>query len=125
MSDWKYIMFEANGALVPVIFPNRVIHKQMERGAGHAIREMVIAEKPNNWSSKVLSAGFVSGLAVTGVHGMSESMGNIKSIETDASIMNRMPYEHGADSILGPGIESMLLLKTIEHLMDRIKELSP
>lgn len=123
MSDWKYVMFEANGTLVPIIFPNRVVHEDIHRAAGYAIRQMVIKERPNNWSSKVVSAGFLSSLAVTGVHGKSESMGNVKSIETDASIINLMPYDNGMESMM-PQVEPMLLLKIVEQLMDRIKELS-
>ncbi len=122
MADWKYIMFEANGAQVPIIFPGHLIHADVAKAIGYAVREHVIRAQPNNWSSKLVSAGFVSGLAATGVHGKSESLDNLASVETDASTINLMPYEAGQPSMM-PNIEQMLLLKLIEHLMDRIKQL--
>lgn len=101
MSDWKYIMWEANGAKIPVIFPNALIHSDVADGMSRVIRQHVIAEGRNDWSSKVLSAGFVSGMIVTGVHGESESMGGMKSIEDDRAVINTWPYTQGREDLLG------------------------
>src|SRR6185436_3094189 len=121
MADWKYIMFEANGQLTPVIFPGELIHADVAKAMGYIVRQQVIRAKPNNWSSKLVSAGFISGLAVTCVHGKSESLDDLPSVDTDASIINLMPYEAGRESQMA-NIEPMLLIKIIEHLMARIKE---
>lgn len=122
MADWKYISYLANDQQLPIIFPNDLIHEEVNQYMGMAVREHVITQRPKDWTSGVLSAGFISGLAVTGVHGLSESMGNLRSREPDASIINLMPYDHGRESMV-PGIEKMLLLKQVEHLMNRIKQL--
>lgn len=114
MSEWKYIMFEANGQQVPVIFPGQLIHSDMQVGAGHAIRTYVVNLQPNNWSSSVLSAGFISGLIVTGTYGKSESMGNVRSREEDRRIINEWPYAHGRDD--GISCESMIL-KAIRRIL--------
>lgn len=94
--DWKYIMFEANGSKLPVIFPPSVIHSTMAEGIQHSIRRHVIDEAPGRWSSKPISAGFISTLLVTGVHGDSETL-NLKSVEDDRRIINEWPYCAGRD----------------------------
>lgn len=100
MADWKYVMWEANGAMVPILFPNTLIHAEVARYAGGAVRQHVIATRPNNWSSSVVSAGFVSSLLVTGVHGESETLG-IKSREEDRGFINTWPYTHGMEDVMG------------------------
>lgn len=94
--DWKYIMFEANGAKLPVIFPPSVIHSTMAEGIQHSIRRHVIDEAPGRWSSKPVSAGFISGLIATGTHGESETLG-LKAVEDDRRIINEWPYCFGRD----------------------------
>ena len=106
MSDWKYIMWEANGAKLPVLFPHELIHEEVARYMDYAIREHVVASKPNNWSSKVLTAGFVSGLFVPATYGKSESL-NLESDENDRSIINTMPYCHGQPDLMN--VESMVI----------------
>lgn len=122
MSDWKYVMFEANGQMVPVIFPNTLIHQDMADGAGHAIRHHVIRAKPGNWSSKLVSAGFVANLAVLSAYGKSESLDNLKSGKDDTQIINEMPYCHGL--LDGMPVEAMYLMGVIESLMSRVREIT-
>lgn len=100
MSDWKYVMWEANGSKFPILFPGRMIHAELAQAAGYAVRKMVIAERPNNWSSSVINAGFCSSLFVTGTHGESETLG-LKADEQDRSFINTMPYTNGLEDSLG------------------------
>ena len=98
-------MWEANGALVPIIFPNVLTHSEVARSAGMAVRQHVIAANRDNWSSKVISAGFLTNLITTGVHGKSESL-DIASSELDRQIINEWPYANGR--IDGLPVEHMM-----------------
>ena len=121
MSEWKYVMFEANGKFIPILFPGQLVHEKVARQMGYALREHVITERPDSWSS-LHSAGFVSGLAITGVNGKSESLNNLSSRDADTSIINLMPYSHGVYPF-DNHIEKLLLLKLTEQLIDRIQQL--
>lgn len=112
MADWKYIMWEANGYKVPVIFPNVLIHADVAQYMGHVIREHVVREQRGNWSSKVESAGFLSGMIVTGVHGESESMGGVKSVESDRTVINTWPYAYGRDDCV---MSEQLIIEAVKR----------
>ena len=105
MADWKYVMWEANGAKVPIIFPGTLIHSEVVRFAGRAVRDYVIAAQPNNWSSKVISAGHVSSLLVMGVYGRSDTL-KLSCADGDRAIINTWPYCGGREDVLN--IESMM-----------------
>lgn len=115
MSDWKYIMFEANGRKVPILFPHHLVHDEVHHAIGYTIRQHVIRERPNDWSSKPVSAGFVSGLLCSGTHGKSETM-KMESVEEDRSIINTWPYTQGMEDLLG--IESKMF-EAFRRAMDR------
>lgn len=100
MADWKYIMWEANGAKVPVLFPNVLIHSDVADMMSVVIRDHVITSQRSNWSSQVISAGFISQLLVTGVHGKSETL-ELGSDEGDRSIINTWPYTNGQEDLMG------------------------
>lgn len=117
MADWKYVMFEANGAAVPIIFPNLVVHAHIAEGVAHAVRRGVIEAKPNAWSSKPISAGFLNTMIVTGVHGDSESLRGLKSREEDRSIINCWPYAHGMDTVI-PNLEQLMFQAVVKGLTE-------
>ena len=97
MADWKYVMFEMNGAAVPVLFPPILVHKDVEDAMARCIRKTAIETSPKDWSSRTLSAGFCSQLVVLGTHGNSETIG-IGSREQDRTLINEWPYAHGMES---------------------------
>jgi len=75
----KYIMFEtAEGAKLPVIFSDQFVHLYVGEVFKHLLKGM-------NQPGIVVSAGFVGlGTDVT-VSGESESLGGVKSVESDAA----------------------------------------
>ena len=117
MADWKYIMFhdEKNNREMPVIFHNEMVHGETADGIRMANRHLR--------HIKPVSAGFVS-LSVVSTFGRSETLDK-ESRDYDAGIMNILPYTGGLMEVSGmePRIEKMLLLKQIEHLIARVKEL--
>lgn len=103
--DWKYVMFEANGRAIPVLFPGELIHADVSRAMSYAVREHVFAQQPNNWSSKVVSAGFCAGLLVSGATGKSETLG-LSSRPEDRALINLWPYNRGREE--GIATEAMV-----------------
>ncbi len=115
--DWKYIMYHKNeDHRVPIIFPNFLAHVDVARRVNGLVSE------GGRYYTPIISAGFLSGLGVTGVHGLSETLGDLKSNPTDAAIINLMQYEAGRESTL-PGVEKMVLIAVIKNLMDRVEQL--
>ena len=117
MSDWKYVMLEdpETGRKVPVIFPTELTHSDMAEAAIRSARRAVGART----YLKPVSAGFLS-IMTTGTSGMSESL-NLDSRPEDALTINTRPYTGGVESGLEKNIETMLGVKHIEHLLERIK----
>lgn len=116
MADWKYVMFEdpETGQQVPILFPNQIVHADIAKFVPAMLRraDKRIVVHP-------VAAGFVS-LAVSGVSGESESMGGVKSRPEDAQTINVYPYSHGMTTGMEPRIEAMLLIRHVEHLMERV-----
>lgn len=72
----KYIMFEnKHGMKFPIIFPDTFVHKQIEE----KIREM-------DPTLSAISAGFITTKSTC--FGKSESLGNMKSRETDCAFID-------------------------------------
>lgn len=113
--DWKYIMFEANGAKVPVIFPPSIIHSSMAEGIQHAVRRSVIEERPHNWSSKPVSAGFIGGLIATSTYGDSESLNGLAAQDGDRAVINTWPYAHGRDD--GIPVSEAMIFEAVRRTM--------
>lgn len=107
MSDWKYVMFEANGQMMPIIFPPALIHEDVADAVHRVVRQHVIDSSPGNWSSRIVSAGFLSGMIVTGTHGKSESLNNLAAREEDRKIINNWPYCSGMEG--GIDVEAMVI----------------
>lgn len=107
MADWKYVVFQANDQKLPIIFPNDLIHKDVADAVHRAIRQHVIQAQPDNWISKPVSAGFLSGMVVTGVHGRSESM-DLRRDEHDRALINTFPYCFGRQDGM-PVAESLVI----------------
>lgn len=116
---------------VPIIFPNELVHSYV---AG-AMQLVVEAHDPKKdlrpkqlegflerGVAPVVSAGFLEGMATAITMGESESIG-VKSRDEDARIINNYPYEKGMPGIMSEMTEKLILVRTIELLMTRIKEI--
>lgn len=132
MADWKYIVVELGDQKLPIIFPAAITHSFMA-GAMQLVMDTFDPTKDlrpkqlqrmlEDGKHKPTSAGFIAALSVVSTFGASESLGNLKSREEDASVINCMPYDNGRDTGM-PNLEGILLLKTIELLMEKIKDMS-
>jgi len=102
-------MYVIDGQKVPVIFPNHVNHVDVAQ----RLNRVMSAE--GRRSAPVDSAGFISGLMITGTHGESESLGGLKSRgDIDRKVINEMPYCAGREG--GLDIEAMMIEAVIRQL---------
>lgn len=117
MADWKYIAYDiAYGRRVPIIFPDIFNHVDVAR------RLNPLASNGGRQSAPVVSAGFIAGLAVTSVYGQSESLDGLKCDDLDTEVINTMPVQHGLTDALMPGMESLILMKHVEKIMDYLRK---
>ncbi len=114
---WKYIAVQVDDRVHPIIFPTDLVHADVWRRLRGPFFEMAKMKDP-----RVISAGFVEGLAVALALGESESL-DIKSLDTDTQLINNHPYERGIPTPLSNMTEILLLKKTVELLMLRKQEL--
>lgn len=115
----KYIMWQVGDSKVPIIFPDHLIHKDIEAGTARAVRNLWRASGMKTDSPQVVSAGFIPAMAVVSTQGESETLG-IKSDPADAKIINMWDYEFGRESIF-PGMTGVVIAKTAEMLIECIK----
>lgn len=113
MAEWKYVMFELNRRHFPVLFPGELIHADVARAMGYAVREHAVATSPNDWSSKPVSAGFCGSLIVTSAHGKSETLG-LSSRSEDRSLINLWPYDQGRGD---PVISEAMIFEAVRRSM--------
>lgn len=117
MADFKYINFRVGDRDVPIIFPDILVHQHMAH-IGHKVIDRSLRQP-----TEIVSAGFISSLCVTGVHGKSESLNDLSSRPGDASMINGYPQFHGMDNIhVMPTILTMIEMRHIEMLMAKIKK---
>lgn len=79
---------EQGTLMVPIIFPNLVVHADINKFVGTLLRRQF--DKP----VEAISAGFCE-IECDAVHGKSESMGNLASDPIDAKIIDTYNYTHG------------------------------
>lgn len=107
MADWKYIMFEARGVHVPIIFPNSLTHADVAQRL-----QLVVSDQLKDYA-QVVSAGFITGLVAVATEGLSETL-NIKSRRADRAIINEMPYAGGRTD--GLSCEPMVIEAVMRQL---------
>lgn len=115
--SWKYIMVKVDDRQIPIIFPNELVHADVWKYLRRPFFDQAKLSDPT-----VVSAGFVEGMAVAIACGESETL-KLKSRDEDTRIINNHPYEKGRETPLGELTEKMLLVRTIELLMERIKQI--
>lgn len=116
MADLKYIMFEdRDGVKYPVIFSNHLNHIDVARSL---LTNGFSDKLPNVFAA---SAGFIHMMA-TDTFGDSESMGGLKSRPEDRQVINVYPYQHGINVGTDMGVEEMVGVKHVEHIIKALRD---
>ena len=117
----KYIMFKDKyDRLLPVIFPDSMIHAEVADAICRAVRRGEVSVKASDYSCPMpIRAGFTQVLSVN-TEGMSESL-NMKSEHGDAQVINVNDYSKGAVTGMEDHIEKLLIVKSIELLLEQVR----
>lgn len=109
-------MFGVGDQKVPIMFPECLIHADVARHVQQAIDLYWKDSGRKGSAPKVLSAGFISAMAVTGVHGQSDSMDDLPHNPQDARTINAWPYEYGRAPLI-PNTEALVRARVAQLLV--------
>lgn len=107
----KYVMLKRGDQLIPVIFPDVLVHRDIAK----ALQGTLALSR-----SQVVSAGLVDGLLVLGTSGDSKTLG-VESRPEDARTILCHDYAQGHDTPNLPDIERLVLQATQRLLTELLQ----
>jgi hypothetical protein len=116
--SWKYIMVQVDETAIPIIFPDRLVHKDIWQRTAKLFYDQSKMKDP-----EVVGAGFIHCLSILDCSGESETL-DIKARPQDRQLINNFPYESGVTQALSNRTEILILTRTVELMLDRINKLT-
>lgn len=105
----KYILFQLGDQLIPVLFPDQMVHRDM----AHAIQGWPFLRMKD---ATIVSAGTVSGVTCSMTSDESKTL-NVVARDEDATVINTYDYCFGLPNPNARLIESQVLLATAQAIM--------